>query len=102
MTCHDYQIAPGRYSRNLVLFVRFHIQTIILPSQARDKHRESTQNKGVPFSCSTGPAVIYTLHTYVHDLADLLRTVFNASPQLGPRYGVGLEAGLAVPDLRKV
>ena len=48
-----------------------------------------------------GPAVIYTLHTYVHDLADLLRTVRNTSPQIGVRYGVGLDAGLAVPDLRK-
>jgi hypothetical protein len=48
-----------------------------------------------------GPSVIYTLHTYVHDLAELLRTVKNTSPQIGARYGVGVEAGLAVPALRK-
>lgn len=47
-----------------------------------------------------GPSVIYTLHTYVHDLADLVRTVKNTSPQIGPRYGVGLEAGLSLPNLR--
>ena len=48
-----------------------------------------------------GLSVIYTLHTYVHDLAELLRTVKNTSPQIGARYGVGVEAGLAVPALRK-
>lgn len=45
---------------------------------------------------AVGPSVIYTLHTYVHDLTELLRTVDNTVPQIGPRYGVGLEAGLAV------
>ena len=37
--------------KTTVLFVRFYIQMIVLPRQARDKHRESTQ-KRVPFSCS--------------------------------------------------
>ena len=49
----------------------------------------------------SGPgAVIYTLHTYVHDLNDLVRTVNNTSQKIGERYGVGVEAGLTVPNLR--
>ena len=49
----------------------------------------------------SGPdAVIYTLHTYVHDLKELLRTVNNSAPQIGRRYGVGVEAGLSIPNLR--
>ena len=40
--------APQFYEvRKTVLFVRFYILMIILPRQARDKHRESTQKQTV-------------------------------------------------------
>jgi hypothetical protein len=36
---------PLSEARKTVLFVRFYVKTIILPRQARDKHRVSTQKE---------------------------------------------------------
>ena len=45
---YDGQCMEGMLGKNTVLFVRFNIyqsKMIVLPRQARDKHRERTQNK---------------------------------------------------------